>query len=133
MLLTKLAELSVGNDKLAKSSQTLRSLVSILLSSVPVDWSTWNTSVSAIDVLSLPCEVLKKVALVLCEKEHLSLLDNIAEVVNQLLTLNGKLFGWAGHELLVDEGVKGDIDLLVAWDLAALESCYETVSTVASR
>lgn len=123
ILLTKLTELSVGNDKLAKSSQTLSSLISVLLSSVPVNWSTWNTSVPSINVLGLPCKVLKKVALVLCEKEHLSLLDDIAEVVNQLLTLRGELLGWAGHELLVDKGVECYIDLLVAWDLAALESC----------
>ena len=123
MIRTKLAELSVGNDKLAKSSQTLSSLVSILLSGVLVDWRAWKAGVSAIDALGLPCKVLKQVALVLCEKEHLSLLDNIAEVVNQLLTLGGKLLGGASHEPLVEEAVKSDINLLVAWDLAALESC----------
>lgn len=133
MLLTKLAELSVGDDKLAESSQTLSSLVSILLSSVSVHWCAWYTSVSAIDVLCLPCKVLEKVALVLGEKEHLGLLDHIAEVVNQLLTLRGKLLGWAGHELLVDEGVEGDINLLVARDLAALKSCDANVSKVTSR
>ena len=128
MVRTKLAELSVGNDKLPKSSQTLSSLVSILLGSVSVDRCTRNSSISAIDILSLPCEVLKQVALILCEKEHLSLLDNIAEVVNQLLALAGKLLGWARHELLVDERVEGDIDLLVTWDFAALESCDVSVS-----
>lgn len=132
MLLTKLAELSVGDDKLTESSQTLSSRVSILLSSISVHWCAWDTSVSTIDILGLPCKVLEKVALVLGEKEHLSLLDDITKVVDQLLTLRGKLLGWAGHELLVDKGVEGDIDLLVAWDLAALESCDANVSKVMS-
>ena len=121
--LTELAELSIGDDELAQSSQTIKRLIAVLLSSVLVDWRTWNSSASAIDILGLPCEVLEQVALVLCEKEDLGLLDNIAEVVDQSLTLCGELLGWAGQVPLVEEAIERNINLLVAWDLAALESC----------
>lgn len=122
-VLTKLAELSVGDDKLAQSLETLSCLTAVLLRGVLVDWRAWEAGVSAIDALGLPCKVLKQVALVLREKKVLGLLDNVAEVVDQGLSLGGKLLGWASHEPLVEEAVESDINLLVAWDLAALESC----------
>ena len=46
---------------------------------------------ASLDVLSLPDEVLKQVALVLGEKENLGLLDNFAEISDELLAISRKL------------------------------------------
>lgn len=89
--LTKLAELSVAQNKLSKSAKTLKSLVSVLLSSLLVNRCARSGGVSTRELLRLPCKVLDKVALVLGEKKDLCLLDDIAEIGDKILAFSREL------------------------------------------
>lgn len=82
----KLAELSVGDHERAESTKTLQSLVAMLLSGLLVHWGAWNGSVSTIDVLRLPDEVLKEITLVLAKKEDLGLFNDIADICDETLS-----------------------------------------------
>jgi hypothetical protein len=59
----------------------------VLLGSSLVDWCAWHLSIATTDVLCLPDEILKQVALVLGEKENLGLLDNLTEIGYELLAI----------------------------------------------
>jgi hypothetical protein len=87
LVLTELAELTVGKDERAEGAQTVKGLVTVLLGSVFVDGSVRSSGVGARDLLSLPNEVLEEVALVLGQEQKLGLLNNLAQVTNELLTL----------------------------------------------
>jgi hypothetical protein len=63
--LTKLPELAIGDNKRAQGSQTLQSLIAVLLRSLLVNGGIGNRGITAIDLLGLPDEVLKEIALVL--------------------------------------------------------------------
>jgi hypothetical protein len=86
-ILTKLAELTVGENERAEGAQTIEGLVTMLLSSVFVDRSVRGAGIGAGDLLSLPNEVLKEVALILGQEQKLGLLNDLAQVTNELLTL----------------------------------------------
>jgi hypothetical protein len=63
--LTKLSELAIGDNKRAQGSQALQSLIAVLLRSLLVNRSIGKSGISAIDLLRLPDEILKEIALVL--------------------------------------------------------------------
>jgi hypothetical protein len=84
-LLTKLSELSIGNQQSTKSSQAIESLLSVLLSSSFVDWCVDGASLATTDLLCLPDKILKKIAFIFVENKNLGLFDNLAEVGNQSL------------------------------------------------
>ncbi len=85
----------------------------MLLGSVLVDRSIWNGCISTIDLLRLPDEVLEDVALVLSEKENFGLLNDVTEISNQSTTFSGKLLGWLGEWLRLQEAVERNVDLLI--------------------
>jgi hypothetical protein len=84
---TELAELAVGDDEGAKSPQAVQSLVAVLLGRLVVNGGARKGSVSTSDVLGAPDEVLEELALVLGQEKELCLLDNVAEIGNELLAL----------------------------------------------
>jgi hypothetical protein len=63
----------------------------VLAGSVLVDRCVGERGIAAIDLLSLPDEVLEKVALVLGEQENLCLLDDLLQVTNKRLAFGRKL------------------------------------------
>jgi hypothetical protein len=91
MILTDLAELSVGDQQCAESLETLQGLVRILLARLLGDGHIRGLHITGVDLLSLPDEVLQQLALVLGEKQQLSLFDDVAQILDQDLTLAGKL------------------------------------------
>ena len=111
--LTKLAELTVGDEKRAEGSETFQSLVAVLLRGLLVDRGPGKSSISAIDLLCLPNEILEKVALVLCEQKMLRLLDNIFKVRNQGSAFSRELAGRVGHRFRGEEAVQSDVNLLI--------------------
>lgn len=62
----------------------------MLLGSVLADRRIRFTSIAAGNVFALPNEVLQEVPLVLGEEQDLRLLDDIAEVFNQMLAFAGE-------------------------------------------
>ena len=78
LVLTELAELTVGKNKRAEGAETVEGLVAVLLSSVLVDRGVRSAGIGAGDLLSLPNEVLEEVALVLGQEQKLGLLNNLA-------------------------------------------------------
>jgi hypothetical protein len=111
--LTKLAELTVGNEKRAEGSETFQSLVAVLLRGLLIDRGPRKSSISAIDLLCLPNEILEKIALVLCEQKMLRLLDHIFKVRNQGSAFSRELAGRVGHGLRGEEAVQSDVNLLI--------------------
>lgn len=87
LLLTELAELAVGKNERAESAQAVEGLIAMLSGSVLVDRSVRRAGIGAVDLLGLPNEVLKEVALVLGQEQKLGLLNNLAQITNELLTL----------------------------------------------
>lgn len=85
----------------------------MLLGSLLVNWSTWESSISTVDLLRLPDEVLKKIALVLLEEKILGLGNYIAEVCDQSLTFGGELLGRGRESFRFEEAIESDVDLLV--------------------
>lgn len=88
--LTKLSELAVGDEQLTECSQALQSLVGLLLGTLLVNGNIWLLCGSAANLLGLPDEILKQVALVLCENENLGRLNDVLDVASDLLTLGRK-------------------------------------------
>lgn len=89
--LTELPELAVANDESAECAKTIESLVTVLLCGILVYWCIGNGCVATGDLLGLPDEILKEVALVLGEEKDLGLLDNITKIRDKLLALCGEL------------------------------------------
>jgi hypothetical protein len=83
--------LAVGNEKGAKSAEAVKSLVTMLARGILVDWRVGKCSIAAVDLLSLPDEVLEKVALVLGEQKDLGLLDDLLQVADKLLAFSREL------------------------------------------
>lgn len=79
--------MTVGQNERSKGTQAVKGLVTVLLGGFLVDRSVRSAGIAARDLLGLPNEVLKKVALVLCQEEKLGLLNNLAQITNKLLTL----------------------------------------------
>lgn len=78
--LTKLAELTIGDDERAESSETVECFISMLLCGLLSNWRTWQRCISTIDVLRSPDEILKEIAFVLGEEKMLCLLHYIPEI-----------------------------------------------------
>lgn len=87
----QLAELTVSDEELAEGSQTLKRLVTILLGSILANRSVGCVDVLGVELGSLVDEVLDQVAVVLGEEKVLGLLNNVGSILNQLLSLSGKL------------------------------------------
>lgn len=113
MGLTELAELSVGDHERAKSTETLQSLIAVLLSSFLVDWSAWHRSICTIDLLCLPDEILEEITLVLAEKKDLGLFNDVAGILDQSFALGRKLVGRVGQGTRCEEAVESNVDLFV--------------------
>lgn len=71
----------------------------MLLGSLLVDWSVRGGCVATADLLSLPDEILKELALVLGEKKDLGLLDDIRKISDENLALTGEVLGGALERL----------------------------------
>ncbi len=89
--LTKLAELAIGDDECAESAEALEGLVAVLLCGILFNWHTRLLDTVAADGLSLPDEVLEEVAVVLGEKHDLGLLDDIAQISDEVLAFRREL------------------------------------------
>lgn len=89
-MLTKLPELTVREYKRAECPQAFKSLVTVLLSCVFVDWCSWQLGLTTGDLASLVDEILQQIALVLGQKENLSLLDDVAKVSDKVTAFLGK-------------------------------------------
>ncbi len=68
----------------------------MLFRSLAVDWRVGKCSISAINLLRLPYEVLEQVAFVLGKNEVFGLFHYAAEIGNQSLPFSGEPLGWAG-------------------------------------
>jgi len=87
----------------------------MLFSGVLVDGSIREFCVSTLNLLRLPNEILEEVALVLGEEKVFGLLDYVAEIGDQCLTLSREFLGWIGNWLGLEKAVECDVDLLVLW------------------
>lgn len=58
-----------------------------------------SLSVTTANLLSLPDEILEKVAIVLGEEENFSSLNDFLQVTNELLTIRGQLLRGRGKRL----------------------------------
>lgn len=85
--------MTVADEQRSESAETLKSLVAVLLGSVLINWSVWSGGVATADLLSLPDEVLEEIALVLGEQQNLGLLNDTAQVSNELLAFLRKPLG----------------------------------------
>lgn len=83
--------MTVGDNQRSQGAEALESLVALTLGVVLANGSIRSAGVATRDELSLPDEVLEKVALVLGEKEDLGLLNNVLEISDQFSTFLGKL------------------------------------------
>lgn len=90
-MLTKLAELTVGDQQCPESAQALEGLVAVLLRSLLIDGSTRHRNRLRVELLSLPDEILQEIALVLGQEELLGLVDNVANIANKRLSFGRKL------------------------------------------
>jgi hypothetical protein len=68
----KFSELAVGDEKRAKSAESVKRLVAVLLGGVLVDGRTGQACAGTGDLLCLPNEVLEQVAVVLGEEQTLA-------------------------------------------------------------
>ena len=93
---TELPELTIGNYKRSKCPQAIKSLVAMLLSSVFVDWRSWQLGLTTRDLASLVDEILQQVALILCQEKNLGLLDDIAKVTDKVTAFFRELGRGAG-------------------------------------
>ena len=57
-IIEKLAELTVGEEKSSESLQTVESLITVLFGGIFVCWCPWDCGIAAIEVLTIPDEVL---------------------------------------------------------------------------
>lgn len=112
-VLTELAELAIGNDQGSQSPQTLKGLVTVLLSGVLIDRCVWGVDRLGVELLCLPDEILQQVAFVLAQEEVLGLCYNIANIGHERLALSRQFRGGLGERLGREEAVQGDIDLIV--------------------
>lgn len=114
--------MAVGDEESAKRTETLESLVAVLLSGSLVNRGVGLGGIARANLLSLPNEVLNEVALVLGQEQELGLLDNLLEVCGELLTLGGELLARRCETLPVVGSVHRHINLLVLrWVLALHE------------
>jgi hypothetical protein len=120
--LTKLSELAIGDNKRAQRSQTLQSLIAVLLRSLLVNGSIGKSSISTIDLLRLPNEVLKEITLVLGQEKVFSLFNDITEICHKVLTFGRKFLGRAGECSGFQEAIKSYVNLLVLQKRLALET-----------
>jgi hypothetical protein len=120
--LTKLSELAIGDNKRAQRSQTLQSLIAVLLRSLLVNGSIGKSSISAIDLLRLPNEVLQEITLVLGQEKVFSLFNDITEICHKVLTFGRKFLGRAGECSGFQEAIKSYVNLLVLQKRLALET-----------
>lgn len=95
--LTKLSELAIGDNKRAQGSQTLQSLIAVLPRSLFINRCIGKSGISAIDLLWLPDEVLKKITLVFGQEKIFSLFDDVTEICYKILAFSRKFLGRAGE------------------------------------
>lgn len=79
--------MTVGYDQRAEGLETVERIFAVLLRLATMDLCAGSTSAAAVDATGLPDEVLDEVALILCEKKCLCILNYITQVVDQMLTL----------------------------------------------
>jgi len=127
--LTKLSELAIGDNKRAQGSQTLQSLIAVLLRSLLVNRSIRKSGISTINLLWLPDEVLKKITLVLGQEKIFSLFDDVTEICHKVLTFGRKFLGRAGECSGFQEAVKSYVNLLVLQTKLAFETEVRGVIT----
>ena len=127
--LTKLSELAIGDNKRAQGSQTLQSLIAVLLRSLLVNGSIGKSGISAIDLLRLPDEVLKEIALVLGQEKVFGLFDDVTEICHKILTFGREFLGRAGECSGFQEAVKSYVNLLVLQTRLAFETEVRGVIT----
>lgn len=89
-LLTKLAELAVGDEQRAQGAETLEGLVAVLLGSVLSNGSIGSADSLGVELHALPDKVLDQIALVLGEQELLGLSDDSPYIVDELAALGGQ-------------------------------------------
>ena len=111
--LTELPEFSVGDHEGPKRLQVLAELVGILFRIVLVDRNIGLRGVTGGEVLSPPDELLDQFPIVLAEHHLLGLLNDIADVLDESLTLFGEILGRRREGLGGEGGVHGDIALFV--------------------
>jgi hypothetical protein len=105
--------LTVGDEERSEGSQTLESLLAMLLGSLLVERSVDVGRVGGADLLCLPDEVLEEITVVLGEKEELGLLNDVLEVSDELLAVGGQLLVGLVEVLPFERRVQRDVDLLV--------------------
>lgn len=110
---TKLSEFSISDQESSQGLQSLDGLLSILLSRVLGHRHTRLLCIFCGDVLSLPEEFLKQLAVVLAQHELLGVVDNITEILDKALSLSGEFFRRGRESLVLERGVQGNVTLLV--------------------
>lgn len=85
--LTNLSELAVGNQQSTKGLETFQGPVGILLAILFGDGHIGDLGITSGNLLGPPDEVLKKLAVVLGQEHLLSLINDIAQVLDEDLAL----------------------------------------------
>jgi len=112
-LRTQLAELAISDDEGAESSQALNGLIPVFLGGCFIDWGVRALYARGPELLGLPDEVLKNIALILGKEEILGESDDLASISNQRLSFCGKPARRRLESLGLEEAVQGNIDLFV--------------------
>lgn len=129
MSLTKLSELAVGDQKVAQSLQSLHGLRAILLGAILVNRGVRLFRLDGTETLSLPDELLEQLTFVLAQDQLARLINDIAQIPDQILTFFREVFGRVGQQLRLEGTIQGDVALLVRRQLAALEAYTFTTTT----
>lgn len=129
MSLTKLSELAVGDQKVAQSLQSLHGLRAILLGAILVNRGVRLFRLDGTETLSLPDELLEQLTFVLAQDQLARLINDIAQIPDQILTFFREVFGRVGQQLRLEGAIQGDVALLVRRHLAALEAYTFTTTT----
>ena len=118
LLLTKLPKLPIGNEKGAESAKTIQCFASMLLCGSTADRHTWESSISALNMLYLPDEILEQVAFVFSQEKMFCIIDNLSQVIYNLSTLSREPCRREGNRAPSIEAAQGNINLLI------LCNCY---------
>lgn len=84
---TEFSELPVGDDQRAQGAEAVKGLVSVLLRLLLADRSAGGRYRLGVELLGLPDEVLKQVAVILGQQQMLGLFHDFFDVGNQIPSL----------------------------------------------
>jgi hypothetical protein len=91
----------------------LKGILAMLARRLLVDWSVGSLEVALLELLSLPDEVLKQVAIVLRESEQLRLLNDVSQISDELPALRRELLGRLSESVGSKDAVECNVYLRI--------------------